>query len=82
MKQTLNLAVMGLALVCFSPLAKALNDAPADADTVTLRMSCIEGGAEIPDCFDSMAAVDTWLKTVRLTGPARPTLVKSARVGL
>lgn len=75
MKRKLNFAVMGLALVCFSPFAKAVNNAPADADTVTLRKSCFEGGNEIPNCFDSMAAVDTWLKTVRMTGPTRPTLV-------
>lgn len=75
MKQKLNLVVMGLALVCVSPIAKAVNNAPADADTVTLRVSCIEGGTEIPNCFDSMAAVDTWLKTVRFVGPTKPTLV-------
>lgn len=75
MKPSLNLAVMGLALACFSSPAKALNDAPADADTVMLRIKCIEGGTEIPNCFESMDAVDTWLRTTRLPGPTRPTLV-------
>jgi hypothetical protein len=75
MKQKLNLAVLGLAVAGFSPLAQAVNDAPADADTVTLRMSCTEGGAEISNCFETMAAVDNWLKTVRLSGSTRPTLI-------
>lgn len=75
MKRKLNFAVMGLALVCFSPFAKAVNSAPADADTVTLRKSCFEGGNEIPNCFETMAAVNTWLKTVRFVGPNKPTLV-------
>ena len=75
MKQKLNLAVMGLALVCFSPIAKAVNNAPADADTVTLRMSCTEGATQIPNCFETMAAVDIWLRTVRMTGLTKPTLV-------
>lgn len=69
MKPKLNLAVLGLAVAGFSPFAQAVNDAPADADTVTLRVSCTEGTVEIQNCFNSMAAVDTWLRTVRMNSP-------------
>ena len=75
MKQKLNVAVLGLPVAGFSPLAHAINDAPADADTVTLRMSCTEGGADIPNCFETMDAVNNWLTTVRLPSPSRPALI-------
>jgi hypothetical protein len=85
MKQKLNFAVLGLAVAGFSPFAQAINNAPADADTVTVRMSCNEGGTDIPNCFTNtetstgkvtaMAALNTWLKTIRFAGPGKPTVV-------
>lgn len=75
--KSLSFAVLGLAVAGFSPLASAVNNAAADVDTVTLRTSCTEnaGATEIPNCFNSMAAVDNWLRTVRFTGPSKPTVV-------
>lgn len=66
---------MSLMLSGFTLNAYAINNAPPDASTVTLRISCESGGTEIPNCFNSMAEVDNWLRTVRLTGPSKPTLV-------
>lgn len=75
MKQTLQFAVLGLTAVGFLQMAQA--NTPADVDTVTLRTSCTEnnGAIQIPNCFTSMDEVDIWLKTVRLPGPNKPTLV-------
>lgn len=66
-----------LILSCLCSFAFAVNDAPADADTVTLRTNCYEksGAVEIANCFTSMDMVDNWLRTVRFAGPNKPTLV-------
>lgn len=68
---------LGFAVASFSLLTNAANNVPADVDTVTLRTSCYEnnGATEVPNCFDSMDAVDDWLRNTRQTGPTRPTVV-------
>jgi hypothetical protein len=69
--------VLGFTLAAASFSVHAVNNAPADVDTVTLRTSCTEnsGATEIPNCFTSFAEVDNWLRTVRMAGPANPTLI-------
>lgn len=53
----------------------AINNAPADADSVTLRTSCTQGGTEIPNCFTSMDEVDNWLVNVRQPSATKPTII-------
>lgn len=59
----------------FTLNAYAINNAPADADAVTLRTSCTQGGTEIPDCFTSMDAIDDWLVNVRQPSATKPTII-------
>lgn len=57
--------------------AYAVNNAPADVAVIALRTSCFENGGakEVPNCFDSINAVDNWLLNVRQAGSSKPTLV-------
>lgn len=66
--------LLGLSSVSYA----AINDAPADVDSVVLRSSCYvngSSGTEIPNCFTSMDHVDAWLTNVRLPDASRPTLI-------
>lgn len=77
MSSKIIIAMAAFGVSAYTSAIHAVNDAPADVDTVTVRTDCFEnsGATEIPNCFDSMAAVGDWLKDVRLTGPGRPTAV-------
>ncbi len=73
-----KIAVLIVAILAVSHEALAVNNAPADAQVVNLRTSCTQNGGstEVPNCFNSMAALDTWLRNVRQAGPTNPTLVE------
>jgi hypothetical protein len=69
LKRTLSsLAVLGYFAI--GTLCNAtVNSPPVDAAVVSLRTSCLEGGVEVPNCFNGLAQLETWMNTVR-TAPA------------
>lgn len=63
MKTKRLVPIISMVLSGFSLNAYAINSAPADADSVTLRTNCTQGGTEITNCFTTMDAVNNWLLT-------------------
>lgn len=43
----------------------AVNNPPAEATVVNLRMTCVEGGVEVPNCFDVVDELDNWMNNIR-----------------
>lgn len=68
--------ISGLASLLFVSPSWAINNAPADAAVVNVRINCTEGGVEVINCFTTMADVENWLNNVRQTGPDNPTLIQ------
>lgn len=71
---TISAVLLGWALNAY-----AINNAPADAETVMLRTSCLENKSgvptEIPKCFETMNAINNWLLTVRKPSALKPTVI-------
>lgn len=69
--------VRGVLLSALSASGYAVNDAPPDVDTITLRATCTEnnGTVDIANCFTSMEQVDSWLLNVRHPSDIRPTVI-------
>jgi hypothetical protein len=53
----------------------AVNSPVANAAVVVVRTTCVEGGAEIKDCFDQIASLNDWINNVRKPNATRPLLV-------
>lgn len=70
-------STISMLLSGFTLNAHAINNAPADADSVTLRTSCKEnsGTTEIANCFTTMPEVNNWLLNVRQPSATRPTII-------
>lgn len=68
-------STLSMLLSGFTLNAYAINNAPADADSVTLRTSCTQGGTEITNCFTTMAEVNNWLLNVRQPSAIKPTII-------
>lgn len=75
MKTKKLVSTLSMLLSGFTLNAYAIDNAPADADSVTLRTSCTQGGAEIANCFTTMDAVNNWLLNVRQPSATKPTIV-------
>lgn len=75
MKTNKLVSTLSMLLSGFTLNAHAINNAPADADSVTLRTNCTQGGTEIPNCFTSMDEVDSWLVNVRHPSATKPTII-------
>lgn len=79
MKTKMLVSTIGVLLSGWSLNSYAINNAPADADTITLRTSCLENkngvSTEIPNCFETMNAVNTWLLNVRQSSATKPTVI-------
>lgn len=75
MKTKKLVSTISMLLSGFTLNAYAINNAPADADSVTLRTSCTQGGTEITNCFTTMAEVNNWLLNVRQPSDTKPTII-------
>lgn len=65
------------AIALFGTSLNSFADAPADADVVALRASCTSSdGNTVPNCFTTMAEVNSWLLTVRHPSETRPTVIE------
>lgn len=75
MKTKKLVSTISMLLSGFTFNAYAINNAPADVDSVTLRTSCTQGGIEITNCFTTMDDVNNWLLNVRNPSAIKPTII-------
>jgi hypothetical protein len=54
----------------------AINDPEPVASSVTLHTTCTEKGAEMPNCFTSVATLFNWIETVRKPNGTSPLAVQ------
>lgn len=68
-------AVLLSSSVGFISISHADNHADANADVVQLRMTCMEAGAPLNNCFTSLTALNAW-QAARSTSEANPLQIK------
>ena len=73
MKSYIAYAFIALILALIPNLSTAAID--SDASIIKLRTSCIEGGATLDNCFESMDDVINWILTTRQPNSSAPLLV-------
>jgi len=88
-KNTLKVTTSALLLSSFSNTYAAVNSPDIDAAVVNLRVSCIESGNEIQNCFDDIVSLNNWMNTLRTSnellvniGPGTFTRPSSLPVGV